>query len=309
MNKKEYIIIRMMGGIGNQLWQYSFGRSLSLKYKKTLVLDISFYNNEFSPDFPKAYKFNFELDKFNLHKDVIIEKNLYNRSYRLFKYFLRFLPNKFIRFFFDNKKKYIIDNFIFEEITLKKKKFDKLLIKNSKSSYFLGYWQNKEYFKDCSNVIKNELRPKIIKKNTINFIKKLKKNHAAIHIRGGDMALETHYSFLSNEYYFKIIKFLKKNNNSLKYHIFTDDVKYSEIFLEKIKLKNYEIISKTYNLSAIEEFFIMQHYKYLIINRSTFSWWSSYLSNKNKTTIFAPKIWRTNFYLPKSLKTKNMKLF
>ena len=62
-----------MGGMGNQLWQYSFGRSLSLKYKKTLVLDISFYNNEFSPDFPKAYKFNFELDKFNLHKDVIIE--------------------------------------------------------------------------------------------------------------------------------------------------------------------------------------------------------------------------------------------
>ena len=26
-NKKGYIIIRIFGGMGNQLWQYAFGRS------------------------------------------------------------------------------------------------------------------------------------------------------------------------------------------------------------------------------------------------------------------------------------------
>ena len=120
MNKEDYIIMRIYGGMGNQLWQYSFGRSLSIKYKKKLVLDVSFFNNPLV-DLPTGGLFKFELNKFNLDKDVLIEKDLYKHSYRFFKYFLRFLPNKCINFFFNNKKKYRIDNFIFEENRFKKK--------------------------------------------------------------------------------------------------------------------------------------------------------------------------------------------
>ena len=308
MNKKKFIIIRIYGGMGNQLWQYAFGRSLSLRYKKKLVLDLSFFNNPFI-DYPEGDKFKFELNKFNLDKNVLIEKNLYNYSYRFFKYFLRFLPNNFINFFFFNKKKYKIDNYIFEEKTFKKKDFNKSLLLLNKSFYFLGYWQNKEYIKDYYEIIKDELRPKIIKKNVITFIKSIKKNYVAIHIRGGDMIIEKNYSHPDPEYYFKIINFLKKKNKLLKFHIFTDDPKYAKKFLEKIKLDNYTLISRVYNFSDVEEFYIMQHYKSFVINRSTFSWWSGYLANKNKTTIFAPKIWQHNFYLPKSLRSNNMKLF
>ena len=300
--------MRIYGGMGNQLWQYSFGRSLSIKYNKKLVLDVSFFNNPLV-DLPTGGLFKFELNKFNLDKDVLIEKNLYNHSYKFFKYFLRFLPNKFINFFFNNRKKYKIDNFIFEETIFKKKKIDKSLKKQDKSFYFLGYWQNKEYFKDYYEVIKNDFRPKMIKKKVFSFIKNIKKNNIAIHIRGGDIEIEKNYSAPGFEYYFRIIKFLKKKNKLLNFHIFTDDVKYTKIFLRKIKLKNYVIVSSKYNFSDVEEFYIMQHYKNFIINRSTFSWWSGYLSNKNKTTIFAPKTWNNNFDLPRSLKLNNMKLF
>jgi len=306
MRNKGFILIRMFGGMGNQLWQYSFGRSLSIKYKKKLVLDLSYFNNPFI-DYPKGNKYKFELNNFNLHKDVLIEKDLYNHSYRFFKYFLRFLPNKWVSFFFNNKKKYKVDNFIFEEKIFKKKKFDKSLKIFGKSSYFLGYWQNKEYLEDYYGVIKNELRPKIIKKKVLNFIKNIKKNNVAIHIRGRDIVIEKNYSHPNSEYYFKIINFLKKK--SLNFHIFTDDLNYTENFLRKIKLNNYTIISSKYNFSDVDEFYIMQHYKYFVINRSTFSWWAGYLSNKNKTKIFAPKIWQNNFFLPKSLRLDNMKLF
>ena len=34
MNNNGYIIVRIFGGMGNQLWQYAFARSLSIKYKK-----------------------------------------------------------------------------------------------------------------------------------------------------------------------------------------------------------------------------------------------------------------------------------
>ncbi len=308
MNKEEYIIVRIFGGMGNQLWQYAFGRSLSIKYKKKLVLDISFFKNSLI-DFPKGDKFKFELDKFNLNKEILIEKNIYNHSYRFFKYFLRFLPKFFFSIFFKSQSKYEIEKLLLEEKTFEYKVFKESLKKNFKTSYFLGYWQNTKYFKDCLNLIKTELKPKTIKKSVSKFINKIKKKDVAIHIRGGDMVVTQNYSHPTSEYYFRIFKFLQKKNTSLNYHIFTDDVKYAETFLKKIKLKNFKIISKLYNFSATDEFYIMQHYKNFVINRSTFSWWSSYLSNKNKTTIFAPKIWQTNLKLPISLRSSNMKLF
>ena len=162
MKNKDHVIVRIHGGIGNQLWQYAFGRSLSIKLKKKLVLDTSFYNHPHI-DFPKGDKFKFELKKFNLHPEVLFENNLYNYSYRFFKYFLRFLPSIFIKFFFNNKKNYKINNFIFEDKLYLKKN----LITQSrgiKKFIFFSYWQNKDYFKNCYKEIKQDLTPKFVRK-------------------------------------------------------------------------------------------------------------------------------------------------
>ena len=45
VNNKNFLIIRMFGGLGNQLFQYSFGRSLALSQNKKLILDLSFYKD------------------------------------------------------------------------------------------------------------------------------------------------------------------------------------------------------------------------------------------------------------------------
>ena len=61
MKKENFIIIRVFGGLGNQLWQYALGRSLSLKYKKDLVLDLSFFKNSLI-DLPEGFKSEFEFE-------------------------------------------------------------------------------------------------------------------------------------------------------------------------------------------------------------------------------------------------------
>ena len=99
MKKKNFLIIRVFGGLGNQLWQYAVGRSLSLKYKKKLILDISFFDNPLI-DLPNGFKAKFELNKFHISKEILLEKDFYNHSYRLFKYFIRFFPNNIKNFFF-----------------------------------------------------------------------------------------------------------------------------------------------------------------------------------------------------------------
>lgn len=303
MEKENYIIVRIFGGLGNQLWQYALGRSLSLKYKKKLVLDISFFNNPLI-DLPKGFKAKFELNKFKIPENTLIEKNCYNYSYKFFKYFIKFLPNFIKKLFFKNKK-YKINNFLFEE-KLFKKKFFNLSQTKKESSYLIGYWQCKDYMSQNSSIIKKELKPKYIKNYVKKFVNKIKNNIVAIHIRGGDIVIEKHHSEPENSFYLKIIDTLKKKNKNFYFHIFTDDLKATNKFIKNCKLENYKIISENQKFSHIDEFYIMQHYKYFIISRSTFSWWAAYLGKDNNRKIFAPKIWYDEKIIFKEIKLKNM---
>ena len=40
------IILKIQGGLGNQMFQYAAGRNLSIKLNTELKLDISSYNND-----------------------------------------------------------------------------------------------------------------------------------------------------------------------------------------------------------------------------------------------------------------------
>ena len=305
MKKENFIIIRVFGGLGNQLWQYALGRSLSLKYKKDLVLDLSFFKNSLI-DLPEGFKANFELDKFKISNSTLIQSNFNNYSFRFLKYFINFLPNFIKKKFFKNKN-YKITNLIFEEKLFKKQSFN-LSHKRPESSYIIGYWQCKSYMEQNSEIIKKELKPKYIRNDVKKFLNKIKNNYVAIHIRGGDMSIEKNYVKPEKDFYFKTFDLLKNKNKNYYFHIFTDDLKFTKKLIKGLNLKNFKIISKTKEFSHIDEFYIMQHYKYFVISRSTFSWWAAYLGRDKNREIFAPKIWYDNKIMFSGIKLKNMTL-
>ena len=55
------IILKIQGGLGNQMFQYAAGRNLSIKLNTEMKLDISSYNND--------VKREYELNKFRI-KDI-----------------------------------------------------------------------------------------------------------------------------------------------------------------------------------------------------------------------------------------------
>src|SRR5436190_676443 len=55
---KNSMIIKIQGGLGNQLFQYAYGRNLELSGKK-IVFDISFFNgNKAKIDTARSFKLN-----------------------------------------------------------------------------------------------------------------------------------------------------------------------------------------------------------------------------------------------------------
>ena len=140
------------------------------------------------------------------------------------------------------------------------------------------------------DLITNLLNIELNKIKLKKFSKKINKNTIAIHLRGGDFKNLSSHNTLKIMYYKKAINFYKNLLKKPKFHIFTNDIKFSKKIILKILKKKDFIFIKNYKFSDIEEFSLYSKYNYAIIANSTFSLMSSYLSLTRIMTI-APKIW------------------
>ena len=66
-------IVKISGGLGNQMLQYVYGQHLSKKYKEKIYYDIEWYKNQKK----NLYLRNFELHKFDIDIKIVKEKNIY----------------------------------------------------------------------------------------------------------------------------------------------------------------------------------------------------------------------------------------
>ena len=138
--------------------------------------------------------------------------------------------------------------------------------------FLCGYWQNLENakFLPC---------PK-------SFNIATSKATIAIHVRRGDM--QSNLDFPLDNYFRDALKQIHDSNPGavFKIKVFTDDQQYCEksLFLGY----EFEINKKG---TTIEDFLGMLECEYLVISRSTYSWWAGYFS---AGTVYCPLPWDVN---------------
>ena len=272
-----------MGGIGDQIFQYSYANYLRNKFRCNAYLDTSYYNNEFNYN-----KFKFRLSNLAKKNDFKIVGNITYINFKFISY-LRLIElfkiNKIFPYIYRLFFKIPIQNFIYEFWQTKKK------VINLKNSYYFGYWHNFLYVKDIKkNISDNLLRPYLEKIKLKKFIKKINNKTVAIHIRGGDFKTLSSHNVLNSKYYENAFNFYKKLLKNPNFHIFTNDIKLSKKIIFQISKNKDILFLRDYNFSDIEEFSLFSKYNYAIIANSTFSLMSSYLSFDRKISV-APSIW------------------
>ena len=281
--KKNFIFLSVMGGIGDQIFQYCYANYLRNKFKCSAYLDTSYYNN----------RRNFNNFKFRLNN--LVKKNNFktrdNTTYIDYNFigYLKIIEifkiNKIFPFIYKFFFKIPIQNFIYEFWQSKKK------VINSKNSYYFGYWHNFSFVKPVKkNLIKNLLVPHLNKVKLKRFVNKINNKTVAIHIRGGDFNFLPSHNILNIKYYENAFNFYKKLLKNPTFHIFTNDIKLSKKIIFKIFKNENIVFLKKYNFTDIEEFSLFSKYRYAIIANSTFSLMSSYLSSNRKISI-APSVW------------------
>ena len=274
MKKKNRVIVRLNGGLGNQMFQYAAGLSLSLKLKGTLLLDTSLILDDKLREFC--------LDDFNINAEIISKEEFKSEF---------FLPIKVIR------KLSYLNNLIFNKKFYREKSFnyDKNFLNLKGNICIDGFWQSEKYFKNISDILKRQFSlNKKISKNSENILKKIKAcNSISCHIRRADYVTNpetnSYHGTCSIEWYMKSIKYIHKKVKDPKFFIFSDDIKWVEKNFPKDS--NFKFVPNTKYKRDVEDLYLMSNCKHNIIANSSFSWWSAWLNNNKNKIIIAPKNW------------------
>lgn len=267
------IVVKLKGGLGNQMFQYAFGRSLAIKHNTGLFLDLSYLKDRTRKAF---FQFrDYELDFFNVVSEVLENCNEENLKIQ-----------KEHHFHFDHKALDYPDN-----------------------SYLDGYWQSEKYFKEYENEIRNDFtfKNQLPKDAKVLEEKILNTNSVCIHIRHGftnNIKDRIYHGFTGRNYVNKSIRLIKKSIANPVFFIFSDNQEWCQRNI-KTDCPTY-FIENEVMLENVEYFQLMTFCKHFVIANSSFSWWGAWLSNNPNKIVIAPKRWfRLSFNRTKDLLPEN----
>lgn len=273
------ITVNIFGGIGNQMFQYALGRSLSVKLKTKLKFNYS--ENITRTDFKQGDIVSiFEI--FKLSGEV----KYYKQGPFSFKdKFINRLKNKFINF---TERK----NYIYEQDY----SYDKNILETPNNSYLSGYWQSEKYFNNIIDILKNDFQFKIPMSsyNIDTYNKIINSNSVSLHIRGRDYLTnelaKQLFSGSNYKYYENCIEFIKKRVASPHFFIFSDDPEYAKSFFDSTDSITF-VVGNSWNKTSYEDLRLMSMCKHNIITSSSFGWWGAWLNNNKGKIVLAPKMW------------------
>jgi len=273
------IIVKLQGGLGNQMFQYAIGRRLALLNQVDLKLDLMFLNDK-NPTSHYTIR-NYELDAYNLVCDFseYIETEHFYRNNLLSKIKQKLGSLK--------------------QMNEKGLKFNPEILELKGNIYLNGYWQCEKYFEAIrSNLLsefslKNSLLEKMESDKSIKQIKDLinTTNSVSVHFRRGDYVSDSvtskFHGTCSINYYQEAIKQIAAQISNPHFFLFTDDPDW---------VKSQKIIEGFPSTMAVTsnmhfDMYLMSRCKHNIIANSSFSWWGAWLNPTEEKLVIAPKNW------------------
>lgn len=280
------IIVRINGGLGNQMFQYATGLAISMHNKSELLLDTSDLKSKKNETRRELLLPNFNVsiriatgEGFSRIKIPSTENSdlLSKIKRKVFRITESFKPL--------GQRKFIVEPYF---------EFCPEILNIEDNCYLSGVWQSEKYFKSIESVIRESFTlknsPSIKTKDWVEKVSGC--NSVSIHIRRGDYVHSQKTNRLhgvcSLDYYNQAIDFICNKVDSPIFFIFSDDIDWVKKNL-KINSPLFYISDK--NIPDYEELIIMSNCKNNITANSSFSWWGAWLNrNASKITI-APKQW------------------
>lgn len=256
-------IIKLQGGLGNQLFQCAYGLAYEQRNDETVMFDFSWYYNSDKSFGGLVSNRKFMLDRFNTNIKIATED--------------------LVKSIKQNKLNIIVEN---------GPEYDSNLLQISGNKYIKGFFQNEQYFKDYKQLIVNNFKlfSSLNTKNArmLEYIQNT--NSISIHIRRGDyLNLSNIYAQCTLSYYMDAIKYCINVFKDVHFYVFSDDMEWVKSSLQiNVPVSYIDFNSQD---ECYFDLWLMKNCKHNIVANSSFSWWSAWLNENPTKLVIAPKKW------------------
>lgn len=276
------IIVRLQGGLGNQMFQYSAGARLAWRHNTTLHLDLSWFTHQAKGVARRRY----ELGHFSIpaHLDGAHHVRASGLVYygRLGKVIAhirtKLLPNRFT---------------VLRETMFGGHLSDALQAPDN--SYLIGYWQSEAYFRDIRRHIHRaftiNMDPDEAKTKTLREISSCEA--VSVHVRRGDYvsdaAINQIHGVLTREYYLRAAEYIASRITRPHFFVFSDDPAWCH---ENLRFDHpMSVVTNNVSDTGRGDMRLMSACRHHIIANSSFSWWGAWLNPSATKIVVAPQHW------------------
>lgn len=169
--------------------------------------------------------------------------------------------------------------------------YEYIVVNPSDNYYYKGYWQNKKYFPQDNNFIRDIVNLSNIKGKKLELLNLIEsKNSVSVHVRRGDYVDHFLHGNIANKAYFiNAIAYMKRIMEEPSFFIFSDDIEWCK---NNIIIDDSEVYYVKGNSKHVEEdMAMMSMCKHNIISNSSYSWWGQKLNNNENKTVISPEYW------------------
>ncbi|WP_068318515.1 alpha-1,2-fucosyltransferase [Polycladidibacter hongkongensis] len=269
------IIMRMRGGLGNQLFQYALGRKLALRHNCPLRLDGASYTT--------TYDRELLLRDFAIKAQLASHEEIYQvlRPARQFDRKVRQLR----RFWPPYRRRVTAEKYWHRS----PEKVDVHL-----PGYVDGFFQQYCHASEVRKALQEEIcLTKPLHPARQHLLSQIKQGSSVVlHVRRGDyLSPEVMRKFgsCSLGYYRAAINRMQQNGPDLRFFLFSDDPLWvRQAFSD---LANANVVPIIGDGRDHEDLMLMAECKHAIIANSSFSWWAAFLNQNPEKQIIAPDCW------------------
>lgn len=272
------VIVKLLGGLGNQMFQYATGRMVAHRLGVSLLLDTS--------DFAHYDLRRYELGEWSIEGRVATPDELDHIGVSVRS------PSWLIRL--ERALGLASPLNKFSEASFS---YDPGILKVKAPVYLSGYWQSDRYFFDVAELLRREFRLKQpVDEANREMAKRIREagvKAISLHIRRGDYVTNSqtaHYhGVCSLDYYRAAANYLALHVTEPHFFVFSDDLVWVS---ENLKLGHAMTLVDVNGADrGVWDMALMMACRHHVIANSSFSWWGAWLNPHADKIVVAPKRW------------------
>jgi hypothetical protein len=290
MTAPVYVATHLLGGLGNQLFQYAAGRALADRLGARLVLDATAFRTGYC-------RRPFELDRYPIQAVVAwrgFRKGPRRGPVRLpdsagpVERALRFAGSIIGRQGDLGPGRPRLDVLIQRGVD-----YDPRFGSITGSTYLAGYWQSYRYFESSAETIRRELlRPAPPPGANREWLSRIAATNAVcVHIRRGDYLLARElrvHGLCSPGYYEKAMRRMAERLQQAEFFLFSDDHQWCRENFDQTRV---HLVDANGPDGAVEDLRLMAACRHHVIANSSLSWWAAWLADHPGQVAIAPEPW------------------